>query len=277
MNITKTIIGVSAILVAISMYGVLIWFGLHSDALSVHEKEIDALQGELLETVKVNKILQQGLLEDIQELEDRIASSEDDTRSLVADTDRSLRETVEWTEQNLGVSIRDEVDAIHREIADLSGLVADTRLTLQQTQTDVDFLAVATAEEVEVLSPPEITLPVVSIPPPALVINLEEIDETPQANLYREYTPPQCPKSPNNANKARRILTRAMEKTADTGSYSFGATFNINSEGATDDVVVNGNGPSDLRKAVARYAAALEWTVDERVNDCELKLKLDIE
>ena len=60
MNIKKTIIGVSTILVAISIYGVLIWFGIHSDALRVHEKEIGSLQNELLETAKVNKILQQG-------------------------------------------------------------------------------------------------------------------------------------------------------------------------------------------------------------------------
>ena len=277
MNIKKTIIGVSTILVAISIYGVLIWFGMHSDALRVHEKEIGSLQNELLETAKVNKILQQGLLEDIQELENRIAVSEDDTRSLVADTDRSLRETVEFTEQNLGVSMRDEVDAIHREIADLSGLVADTRLALQQTQVDIDFLAVAAVEQPEILPPLEIALPTVSIPRPQLVVNIEEMDDTPQANLYREYIPPECPKSPDNANKARRILTRAMERTSDTGTYSFGATFNINGGGFAENIVVSGGGPADLRKAVARYASALEWTVNEALSGCELKLKLDIE
>ena len=177
MNIKRIGIGTLVTLVVVSIYGTLIWFGMHSDALDTHEREIEALQGEILETAKVNKILQQGLLGDIQELEDRIAASEDDTRSLVADTDRSLRETVEFTEQNLGVSMRDEVDAIHREIADLSGLVADTRLMLQQTQVDIDFLAVATAAEEEVIPPLEITLPPVHIPPPTLVVDIEETEE----------------------------------------------------------------------------------------------------
>ena len=267
MNIKKVGISVVAIMAAASIYGVLIWFGLHSDALQDHEQEIASFQGELLETAKVNKILQQGLLEDIQELEDRIAASENDTRSLVADTDRSLRETVEFTEQNLGVSLRDEVNAIHREIADLSGLVADTRLALQQTQLDVDSVVVATAEEVEVIPDIEVTLPPVHIPPPELEVAVAEPEEEVAV----------CPTRPDNAPKVRRILRRAMERTDNEGTYQFEATFNINTDGTTENIEVNTGGPSDLRRAVERYAAALVWTVDEAVNNCELKLKLDIE
>ena len=267
MNIKRIAIGTLVTLVVASIYGTLIWFGFHADALDAHEKEIDALQGELLETVKVNKILQHGLLEDIQELEGRIAASENDTRNLVADTDRSLRETVEWTEQNIGVSIGDEVDSIHREIADLSGLVAETRLALQQTQLDIDAIAVESAEEVEIIPELEITLPPIYIPPPGVVVNIEELEEETA----------ECPIKPDNANKARRILTRAMGRMVGTGSYLFGATFNINTDGTTENIEVVGGGPINLRKAVARYAAALEWTVDEAINNCELKLKLDIE
>ena len=267
MNIKRIAIGTLVTLVVASIYGTLIWFGMHSDALDTHEREIDTLQGELLETVKVNKILQQGLLEDIQELEARIASSEDNTRSLVADTDRSLRETVEWTEQNIGVSIGDEVDSLHREIADLSGLVAETRLALQQTQLDIDAIAVESAEEVEIIPELENTLPPIYIPPPGVVVNIEELEKEAA----------ECPIEPDNASKARRILTRAMGRMADTGSYLFGATFNINTDGTTENIEAFGDGPIILRKAVARYAAALEWTVDEAVDNCELKLKLDIE
>ena len=267
MNIKRIAIGTLVTLVVASIYGTLIWFGMHSDALDTHEREIDTLQGELLETVKVNKILQQGLLEDIQELEARIASSEDNTRSLVADTDRSLRETVEWTEQNIGVSIGDEVDSIHREIADLSGLVAETRLALQQTQLDIDAIAVESAEEVEIIPELENTLPPIYIPPPGVVVNIEELEKEAA----------ECPIEPDNASKARRILTRAMGRMADTGSYLFGATFNINTDGTTENIEAFGDGPINLRKAVARYAAALEWTVDGAVDNCELKLKLDIE
>ena len=267
MNIKRIAIGTLVTLVVASIYGTLIWFGMHSDALDTHEREIGALQGELLETVKVNKILQQGLLEDIQELEARIASSEDNTRSLVADTDRSLRETVEWTEQNIGVSIGDEVDSLHREIADLSGLVAETRLALQQTQLDIDAIAVESAEEVEIIPELENTLPPIYRPPPGVVVNIEELEKEAA----------ECPIEPDNASKARRILTRAMGRMADTGSYLFGATFNINTDGTTENIEAFGDGPISLRKAVARYAAALEWTVDEAVDNCELKLKLDIE
>ena len=267
MNIKRIAIGTLVTLVVASIYGTLIWFGMHSDALDTHEREIDTLQGELLETVKVNKILQQGLLEDIQELEARIASSEDNTRSLVADTDRSLRETVEWTEQNIGVSIGDEVDSLHREIADLSGLVAETRLALQQTQLDIDAIAVESAEEVEIIPELENTLPPIYIPPPGVVVNIEELEKEAA----------ECPIEPDNASKARRILTRAMGRMADTGSYLFGATFNINTDGTTENIEAFGDGPISLRKAVARYATALEWTVDEAVDNCELKLKLDIE
>ena len=267
MNIKRIGLGTLVALVVASIYGTLIWFGLHSDALDTHEIEIEALQGELLETAKVNKILQQGLLGDIQELENRIAASENDTRSLVADTDRSLRETVEFTEQNLGVSLRDEVNAIHREIADLSGLVADTRLALQQTQLDVDSVVVATAEEVEVIPDIEVALPPVHIPPPELVVAVAEPEEEVAV----------CPTRPDNAPKVRRILRRAMERTDNEGTYQFEATFNINTDGTTENIEVNTGGPSDLRRAVERYAAALVWTVDEAVNNCELKLKLDIE
>ena len=267
MNIKRITIGTLVTLVVASIYGTLIWFGMHSDALDTHEREIGTLQGELLETVKVNKILQQGLLEDIQELEARIASSEDNTRSLVADTDRSLRETVEWTEQNIGVSIGDEVDSLHREIADLSGLVAETRLALQQTQLDIDAIAVESAEEVEIIPELENTLPPIYIPPPGVVVNIEELEKEAA----------ECPIEPDNASKARRILTRAMGRMADTGSYLFGATFNINTDGTTENIEAFGDGPINLRKAVARYAAALEWTVDGAVDNCELKLKLDIE
>ena len=68
-----------------------------------------------------------------------------------------------------------------------------------------------------------------------------------------------------------------MERTDNEGTYQFEATFNINTDGTTDNIEVNTGGPSDLRRAVERYAAALVWTVDEAVNNCELKLKLDIE
>ena len=48
MNIKKTIISVVAILVAVSIYGALIWFGFHSDELRNHEKEIGALPATML-------------------------------------------------------------------------------------------------------------------------------------------------------------------------------------------------------------------------------------
>ena len=48
MNTKRIGIGTLVALAVASIYGTLIWFGLHADALDTHEREIDALQGELL-------------------------------------------------------------------------------------------------------------------------------------------------------------------------------------------------------------------------------------
>jgi len=262
MNIKIISIAIAAILASASIYGVLGWFTLHSEALQNHEQEIISLRGELLARAAENETVQDGLLADMRALEHRLYTSEADTRSLVVDTDRSLREAVELTGQSLEVSVRDGVSAVQQEIADLSGVVEDTRHSLQQTQTDVDLLATA-AEEAEVVTPP---LEAVHAPPPELAVVVTE-----------EKVEASCPAKANNANRARRILTRAMERTHNQGSYPFSATFNINADGATENVEVISDGPSDLRKAVARYVGALEWTVDTAVSNCKLNLKLDIE
>jgi len=263
MNVKTVSIAIVAILASASIYGVLGWFTVHSETLQNHEQEIIALRGELLARAAENETVQDGLLADMRALEHRLYTSEADTRSLVVDTDRSLREAVELTGQSLEVSVRDGVSAVQQEIADLSGVVEDTRHSLQQTQTDVDLLATA-AEEAEAVTPP---LEAVHAPPPelAVVVTEEKVVEA------------SCPAKANNANKARRILTRVMERTHNQGSYLFSATFNINADGTTENVEVISDGPSDLRKAAARYASALEWTVDAAINNCKLNLKLDIE
>ena len=105
MKIKRVGIGIAVALTVASVYAVLIWFGVHSDALNNHEREIERMQTEFLNTAQVNKDVQAGLLANIKELEGKLAVSEGDTRSMVENTDRTLRETVEWTEKIISVSV----------------------------------------------------------------------------------------------------------------------------------------------------------------------------
>ena len=272
MNIKSVGIIAVAVLAAAYICAVVVWFDSRSADLRRHERDIAALQGGLAKAAQINETAQNSLIEDILDLDIRVTSSEADTRSLSTNTDRELRNAVERTEQNIAGSVRDRA----REIAELLGLVEDTRAALEETQEHVDFLVAE--NEAEAAPEPKIIVPPDNAPISEAVVYIEEIDSVAkQENLERDYSLPTCPTSPNNASEVRRILTRAMERKAKKGRYPFAATFNINSEGATEDVVVTGDGPVDLHKAVARYASALRWTVDEAVSNCEFKLKLDIE
>ena len=61
------------------------------------------------------------------------------------------------------------------------------------------------------------------------------------------------------------------------GSYPFEVNFNIGSDGLATDIKVSGDGPVNLRRAVEKYVTALEWTVFDEVQGCELKIKLDVD
>lgn len=279
MKIKRVGIGIAVALTVASVYAVLIWFGVHSDALNNHEREIERMQTEFLNTAQVNKDVQAGLLANIKELEGKLAVSEGDTRSMVENTDRTLRETVEWTEKIISVSVKDEIDTLHQEIADLSELVDQNASGLGRTRTDIELLLalketdrIIRHSNTEVVVEGNDTPEVVFIDKPVSITP----EEAPQASLYREPLTSSCPTTPNDSSKAMRILKRAMEKALNRGSYPFAVNFDIGSDGLATDIKVSGDGPINLRKAVKKYVAALEWTVIEEVQGCELKIKLDV-
>lgn len=255
----------TAVLAAGYVCAVVVWFDSRAADLRNHERDIAALQGGLVEAAKINEDVQNDLIEDILDLDNRSTSSEADTRSR---TTRELRNSAESTKQNIAEAFGELLGLVEETRAALEETrvaLGETRTALEETQEDVDFLVAE--NEVAANPPPTIIVPLTIS---EAVVYVEELE-----NLERDYST--CPTSPDEASKIRRILTRAMERKTQTGSHSFTATFNINAEGATEDIVVTGDGPRDLRRAVARYASALRWTVDGAVKNCEFKLKLDIE
>ena len=278
MKIKRVGIGIAVALTVASIYAVLIWFGVHSDALNDHEREIERMQTEFLNTAQVNKDVQAGLLANIKELEGKLAVSEGDTRSMVENTDRTLRETVEWTEKIISVSVKDEIDTLHQEIADLSELVDQNASGLGRTRNDIELLLeLKETDRIIRHGNAEVVVEENDVPKVVFIDKPITPEETPQASMYREPLTSSCPTMPNDSSKAMRILKRAMEKTMNRGRYPFEVNFNIGSDGLATDIKVSGDGPVNLRRAVEKYVTALEWTVFDEVQGCELKIKLDVD
>lgn len=257
-------VGVSVTLVVVvcAIYGFLIWSGLQADKLKEQELNITSLQDNVAELSKVQRIVQEGLSQDVQDLEFDVDSVSTHNRELILELSDKVDTIYEVLSARLSSQVEkefEEVMAIHEEIEDLSGLVNELREELEAVPvispgpTPIEEF---TGERVVS------TFPIPSPPPPPFIEPIEV--DTP------------CPKSPDNADIAQRILTRAMERTARNGTYAFTATFGVASDGTTYDIIVVGNGPKDLHRAVERYTRALNWTLIDEVNGCELKLKLDV-
>ena len=257
-------VGISATLVVVvcAIYGFLIWSGLQADRLREQELNITSLQDNVAELSKVQRIVQEGLSQDVQDLEFDVDSVSTHNRELILELSDKVDTIYEVLSARLSSQVEkefEEVMAIHEEIEDLSGLVNELREELEAVPvinpgpTPIEEF---TGERVVS------TFPVPPPPPPPFIAPIEIA------------TP--CPKSPDNADIAQRILTRAMERTSRTGTYAFTATFGVASDGTTYDIIVVGNGPKDLHRAVERYTRALNWTLIDEVNGCELKLKLDV-
>jgi hypothetical protein len=255
-------VGVSVTLVVVvcAIYGFLIWSGLQADRLREQELNITSLQDNVAELSKVQRIVQEGLSQDVQDLEFDVDSVSTHNRELILELSDKVDTIYEVLSARLSSQVEkefEEVMAIHEEIEDLSGLVNELREELEAVPvispgpTPIEEF---TGERVVS------TFPIPSPPPPPFIEPIE-VDIP-------------CPKSPDNADIAQRILTRAMERTSRTGTYAFTATFGVASDGTTYDIIVVGNGPKDLHRAVERYARALNWTLIDEVNGCELKLKL---
>ena len=253
------------------IYGFLIWSGIQSDKLRRQELNITSLQDNVAELSKVQRIVQEGLSQDVRTLEDDVGSASADNKELILELNKRLSGMHESLSSHLTTQVErqfEEVLKLHEEIEDLSGLVNKLRTELEDVREEFR----------------EPTQPVVNPDPtPLEEYTGERIVSTtptpppppdPFVASVGEDTP--CPKSPDNADMAQRILTRAMERTDKLGTYAFTATFGVASDCTTYDIIVVGDGPKDLHRAVERYTRALNWTLIDEVNGCELKLKLAV-
>ena len=266
-------VGVSATLIVVvcAIYGFLIWSGLQADKLREQESNITSLQDNVAELSKVQRIVQEGLSQDVQTLEDDVGSASADNKELILELAERVKGMHESLSSSLSIQVErqfEEVLKLHAEIRDLSGLVDTLRIELEDVREELREPAqpVVSPEPtpLEEYTGERIvsTIPLPSPPPDPFTTPLE--DDLP------------CPKSPDNADMAQRILTRAMERTDKLGTYAFTATFGVASDGTTYDIIVVGDGPKDLSRAVERYTRALNWTLIDEVDGCELKLRLDV-
>ena len=272
MNLKTVGLSATLILFVCAVYGFLIWSGLQADKMREQERNIDSLQSNVAELSKVQRIVQEGLSQDVRTLEDDVGSASADNKKLILELNERLSGVYDSLSSRLTTQVErqfEEVLELHSEIEDLSGLVDELRTELEGVREELE------AEPVQPVVSPELTpleeytgerivstTPLPSPPPAPFTAPIEE--DIP------------CPKSPDNADVAQRILTRAMERTDKLGTYAFTATFGVASDGTTYDIIVVGDGPKDLRRAVERYTRALNWTVIDEVDGCELKLKLDV-
>ena len=121
-------VGISATLVVVvcAIYGFLIWSGLQADKLKEQELNITSLQDNVAELSKVQRIVQEGLSQDVRTLEDDVGSVSTHNRELILDLSEKVDSIYEALSARL-LSQADrelgEVRALHEEIGDLSGLV----------------------------------------------------------------------------------------------------------------------------------------------------------
>jgi len=269
MNLKTVGISATLIVVVCAIYGFLIWSGMQADKIKEQELNITSLQDNVAELSKVQRIVQEGLSQDVRTLEDDVGSVSTHNRELILDLSEKVDSIYEALSARL-LSQADrelgEVRALHEEIGDLSGLVDELSSELDDVREELEAVPVISPgpTPIEEFTGERVvsTVPIPTLPPPPFTAPTE-VDVP-------------CPKTPDNADIAQRILTRAMERTARNGTYAFTATFGVASDGTTYDIIVVGNGPKDLHRAVERYTRALNWTLIDEVNGCELKLKLDV-
>ena len=240
-------VGVSATLIVVvcAIYGFLIWSGSQADKLREQELNITSLQDNVAELSKVQRIVQEGLSQDVRTLEDDVGSASADNKELILELNERLSGMHSSLSAGLATQVErqfEEVLELHEEIEDLSGLVDKLRPELEDVREELREPAQPVVNPnptpLEEYTGERIvsTTPTPSPPPDPFVASVGE--DTP------------CPKSPDNADMAQRILTRAMERTDKLGTYAFTATFGVASDGTTYDIIVVGDGPKDLSRAV---------------------------
>ena len=269
MNLKTVGISATVIVVVCAIYGFLIWSGLQADKIKEQESNITSLQDNVAELSKVQRIVQEGLSQDVQALEDDVDSAGVNNKELILELSERVNSMHEVLSARLSRQVErefEEVLKLHAEIEDLSGLVDELSTELNDVREELKAAPVISPgpTPIEEFTGERVvsTVPIPTLPPPPFTAPIE-VDVP-------------CPKTPDNADIAQRILTRAMKRTARNGTYAFTATFGVASDGTTYDIIVVGNGPKDLHRAVERYTRALNWTLIDEVNGCELKLKLDV-
>lgn len=272
MNLKTVGISATLIVVVCAIYGFLIWSGLQADKLKEQEQNITSLQDNVAELSKVQRIVQEGLSQDVQTLEDDVGSVSTRNRELILELSDKVDSVYEVFSSRLSSQTErefEEVRALHAEIEDLSGLVDELSTELDDVREELR------AEPVQPVISPDPT-PLEEYTGERIVSTLPVPLPVPESFEAPTEVDAPCPKNPDNADIAQRILTRAMERTARNGTYAFTATFGVASDGTTYDIIVVGDGPNDLHRAVERYTRALNWTLIDEVDGCELKLKLDV-
>ena len=269
MNLKTVGISATVIVVVCAIYGFLIWSGLQADKIKEQESNITSLQDNVAELSKVQRIVQEGLSQDVQALEDDVDSAGVNNKELILELSERVNSMHEVLSARLSRQVErefEEVLKLHAEIEDLSGLVDELSTELNDVREELKAAPVISPgpTPIEEFTGERVvsTVPIPTLAPPPFTAPTE-VDVP-------------SPKTPDNADIAQRILTRAMKRTARNGTYAFTATFGVASDGTTYDIIVVGNGPKDLHRAVERYTRALNWTLIDEVNGCELKLKLDV-
>ena len=135
-------VGVSAALIVVvcAIYGFLIWSGLQADKLKEQEQNITSLQDNVAELSKVQRIVQEGLSQDVQTLEDDVGSVSTRNRELILELSDKVDSVYEVFSSRLSSQTErefEEVRALHAEIEDLSGLVDELSTELDDVREEL--------------------------------------------------------------------------------------------------------------------------------------------
>ena len=110
-------VGVSAALIVVvcAIYGFLIWSGIQADKIKEQELNITSLQDNVAELSKVQRIVQEGLSQDVRTLADDVASVSTRNRELILD----LSEKVDSIYEALSARLLSQAD---RELGEVRAL-----------------------------------------------------------------------------------------------------------------------------------------------------------
>ena len=264
----KMIAVVAGLFLGVITYVGIDWLGNHKDLLAFHDSRIESLQSDISDAALSYKENREDLLGEIRQLSGKLSVSEGDTRSMVANTDKVLRETAALAQRAIKVSVKpDEVLELHKELADLSRLVNEIRESTSKVRSDLDAL-LNIKETDEILRE-------------VIVDDTKSVDIVNKVTAIQPVAEPEkvavaCPSKPIRNDGAKTILAQTMRTVNTSGKFPLIASFDIGYDGYATDIEIAGSAPSKLRKAAKRYVTALRWDVDEPVAQCKFKLKFDI-